>query len=331
MPDKDDLDLLLDSALSTYADPGPDAGLGANFEQRVLARIAAAQTSPERKQAPRRTWLPWAIALPLAAGLVLLLLLAPKINHSPSANTQLAHESAPPIPSSRRIAPQRLPPRPLTSPTTHQPPRVTRRSLRSRIRRRVQNSTSFQPRNPSRRRNRRSPSSPFKVPSPSAKLLPRHNKKSMRHSASLPSTFHPFNRPIRARIKETQMRKIVHYFCLLPLLLGCGLFAFAQDDQKPQDPPKPQENSKVQTAPARYYHVDFVVQELGSDGKAINSRSYTTTCRLTEVTAANPDLSRFAAGSQDYRRASWHNRGQQIGISVPIPRCRRQHRHSGCA
>jgi hypothetical protein len=73
------------------------------------------------------------------------------------------------------------------------------------------------------------------------------------------------------------MRKIVDYFCLLPLLLGCGLFAFAQEDQKPQDVAKPQENSKVQTTPAHYYHVDFVVQELGSDGKAINSRSYTTT------------------------------------------------------
>jgi hypothetical protein len=109
MPDKDDLDLLLDSALSTYADPGPDAGLGANFEQRVLARIAAAQTSPERKQAPRRTWLPWAIALPLAAGLVLLLLLAPKINHSPSANTQLAHESAPPPSLPRAGSPAETP------------------------------------------------------------------------------------------------------------------------------------------------------------------------------------------------------------------------------
>ena len=32
MPEKDDLDRLLDSALSTYADPGPESGL----EERVL-------------------------------------------------------------------------------------------------------------------------------------------------------------------------------------------------------------------------------------------------------------------------------------------------------
>lgn len=73
------------------------------------------------------------------------------------------------------------------------------------------------------------------------------------------------------------MRKIVHYYCLLPLVLGCGLFAFAQADAKPQDVPRSEETSKVQTAPVHYYHVDFVVRELDSDGKPVNSRSYTTT------------------------------------------------------
>lgn len=101
MPDKDDLDLLLVSALTTYADPGHNAGL----EQRILARIAAAPTSPERKQAPRRPWLPWAIALPLAAGLALLLLSNPKIKHSPSPQTQLVHESVPPPALPRAGAP----------------------------------------------------------------------------------------------------------------------------------------------------------------------------------------------------------------------------------
>jgi hypothetical protein len=90
MRDKDDLDLLIDSALTTYADPGADAGL----EQRVLARIADTRIVSERGRSPRRRWLPWAIALPLASGLVLLLLSAPEIKHSPSAGPQLAHESA---------------------------------------------------------------------------------------------------------------------------------------------------------------------------------------------------------------------------------------------
>src|SRR5450631_1222883 len=54
MPDKDDLDLLLDSALSTYADPGPRAGL----EERVLSALNVAHIAggsrglqaPEYKQ-----------------------------------------------------------------------------------------------------------------------------------------------------------------------------------------------------------------------------------------------------------------------------------------
>lgn len=67
MPD-DELDRLLDSALATYADPGPDAGL----EGRVLASLAIAQERRERRGFPvrTRTWLPWTIALPVAASLL---------------------------------------------------------------------------------------------------------------------------------------------------------------------------------------------------------------------------------------------------------------------
>jgi hypothetical protein len=64
------------------------------------------------------------------------------------------------------------------------------------------------------------------------------------------------------------MRKITLYCCLLLLILSCGRTALAQDAPKAPDTPAP---------PAHYYHVDFVVQELGSDGKPVNSRSYTTT------------------------------------------------------
>lgn len=64
MPERDELDLLVHSALSSYADPDTESGL----EERILARIAA-----EGIPAPRRRWLPWAIALPIAAGLLLLL------------------------------------------------------------------------------------------------------------------------------------------------------------------------------------------------------------------------------------------------------------------
>lgn len=68
MPDnRDQLDRLLDSALATYADPGPDS----DFEGRILSRMAN-----ERIPAPRRRWLKWAVALPVAAALVLFLSLS---------------------------------------------------------------------------------------------------------------------------------------------------------------------------------------------------------------------------------------------------------------
>lgn len=63
MRENDDLDLLLDSALKTYAESEARPSL----EKRILARIAA-----EPSVAPRTRWLPWAIAL--AACLLLFVL-----------------------------------------------------------------------------------------------------------------------------------------------------------------------------------------------------------------------------------------------------------------
>jgi hypothetical protein len=73
MPDKDELDVLLDSALSTYADPGPESGPESSLAQRVLLSLAAARAAREghsRSPKPRR-WLAWAIAIPVAASLLL--------------------------------------------------------------------------------------------------------------------------------------------------------------------------------------------------------------------------------------------------------------------
>jgi len=83
MPEHDELDLLVQSALAAYADPGHESGL----EERILARIAA-----EGAPAPRRRWLPWAIALPVAAGLLVLVLLSA---HRKTAPTQAHHLQAP--------------------------------------------------------------------------------------------------------------------------------------------------------------------------------------------------------------------------------------------
>lgn len=100
MPERDPLDTLdrlLDAALSTYADPGPDSGL----EAGILARIGT-----ERRSGQRRSWrLLWAAGLPALAACLLLLLApalwrhaaphtAPRIQ--PSAEHPLAASSAPP-------------------------------------------------------------------------------------------------------------------------------------------------------------------------------------------------------------------------------------------
>ena len=89
MPEHDDLDLLLDSALTTYGDPGPDSGL----EQRVLTRVAA-----EAAPLPLHRWLPWAIALPVAACLLIFVISMPKVSHSPDTHstgvTQASEQAA---------------------------------------------------------------------------------------------------------------------------------------------------------------------------------------------------------------------------------------------
>lgn len=73
------------------------------------------------------------------------------------------------------------------------------------------------------------------------------------------------------------MRKTPIIFCLLFLFLTFGPGAIAQDDSKTQDEPKAQATTKAPATPAHFYHLDFVVQELGADGKPTNSRTYTTT------------------------------------------------------
>ncbi|MGH9590802.1 MAG: hypothetical protein ACRD25_10415 [Terracidiphilus sp.] len=90
---RDELDRLLDSALATYAHPGPDSGADLGLEQRILTRIAA-----ERHGAPRRRWLAWAVALPAAAILLLF------------AGLSIARQTYTPRPASQQghISSQRL-------------------------------------------------------------------------------------------------------------------------------------------------------------------------------------------------------------------------------
>lgn len=66
------------------------------------------------------------------------------------------------------------------------------------------------------------------------------------------------------------MRKITLVCCLVFLTLGFGPMSFAQDDVKAQD------TAKTPPPPDHYYHLELVVQEVGADGKPVNSRSYST-------------------------------------------------------
>ena len=68
MPEDRELDQLIDTALSTYAEPR------AGIEARVLAHLSTQPT--------HRHWLPWAIALPIAACIALLLMLYPRPNRT---------------------------------------------------------------------------------------------------------------------------------------------------------------------------------------------------------------------------------------------------------
>ncbi len=67
------------------------------------------------------------------------------------------------------------------------------------------------------------------------------------------------------------MRKLAFNLCLLLLTVFCGRTIFAQEAS--QTPPPVQ----AAEAPVHFFHLLFVVQEVGPDGKPTNSRSYTTT------------------------------------------------------
>jgi hypothetical protein len=67
------------------------------------------------------------------------------------------------------------------------------------------------------------------------------------------------------------MRKIALICCLAFLTMSLGQRSFAQESTPAPEP------TKASQAPAHFYHLDFVVQELGADGKPANSRSYSAT------------------------------------------------------
>ena len=107
LDNKDEIDRLLDSALADYAEPGPDSEL----EGRILSRL-----SSEATPSPHRHWLPWVIALPVLASLLLFVVLSrPWPNHPSVTAPQHAHVLQAPSPASE--AANRPPSR--TAPAAH--------------------------------------------------------------------------------------------------------------------------------------------------------------------------------------------------------------------
>ena len=67
------------------------------------------------------------------------------------------------------------------------------------------------------------------------------------------------------------MRKLALVCCFAILTMPFGLKTFAQESTPAPEP------TKAPQTPGHFYHIDFVVQELGADGKPVNSRSYSAT------------------------------------------------------
>jgi len=72
------------------------------------------------------------------------------------------------------------------------------------------------------------------------------------------------------------MRKIAISFFLLAIVPFAGQ-AYAQDEQQTQAAGNVQEAAKQPEPSVHYYHLDFVVEEIGENGRAVNSRTYSCT------------------------------------------------------
>jgi hypothetical protein len=108
MPDDRKLDLILDSALKTYAEPNP------GLEERVLSALTEIH-SPVSAPSPSRHWIVWAFAVPAAACLLLFVFL---IKRAPQANAGLQPKTHQPIQTAIRPV-QSHPSVPLHTVLTH--------------------------------------------------------------------------------------------------------------------------------------------------------------------------------------------------------------------
>lgn len=116
------------------------------------------------------------------------------------------------------------------------------------------------------------------------------------------------------------MRKTIFISCLL-LAVAFASPSTAQDEAKPADAAKTAETP-------HYYHLEFVVQELGTDHKPTNSRTYTTTVstdphgsasirtgsRIPIVTGS------FASGPEKSALVNTQFQYQDVGVKIDAQR-----------
>lgn len=111
------------------------------------------------------------------------------------------------------------------------------------------------------------------------------------------------------------MRKtaqIVLACCFLALLFPSGVKLLAQESDKTSE-------AKTPETPAHFYRLEFIVQETGSDGKPINSRSYsgTVTTGRTERGFATRTGSKVPIATGGYE-GSKNTQFQYIDVGVSI-------------
>ncbi len=118
------------------------------------------------------------------------------------------------------------------------------------------------------------------------------------------------------------MRKI-HVLCCV-LLATLASVVHAQDNVKPPDPGKPAETVKTPESPDHYFHLEFVIQEVGSDGKPTNSRSYSTSVssgfhqQFGAIRTGNrvPIITGVLPGSEGNNKLQYQYQYIDIGVNI---------------
>jgi hypothetical protein len=115
------------------------------------------------------------------------------------------------------------------------------------------------------------------------------------------------------------MRKSILIFSLLLLVPAFASRASAQEQ------PKPAEAAKAAESQAHYYHLEFVVQEIGADGKPTNSRAYTTVVSTNERreaahirTGSRIPIVTGSVASPDSPNAAVNTQFQYVDVGVNI-------------